>query len=135
MVKQDKVRVALIGIGSWSAVIANAVQRSNKLGLATCYSRTPEKRAAFSRKYGCDQEKSFEDVLKRTDVDGVLLTTPNAVHAEHGGESAALLVARPAAGLRVGFARRGRRRTYVRHRRRRRAVRLEGLVAGCGERE
>ena len=83
MVKQDKVRVALIGIGSWSSVIADAVQRSNKLELATCYTRTPEKRAAFSKKYGCDQEKSFEDVLKRTDVDGVLLTTPNAVHAEH----------------------------------------------------
>ena len=83
MVKQDKVRVALIGIGSWSAVIANAVQRSSRLELATCYSRTPEKRAAFSKRYGCDQEKSFEDVLKRTDVDGVLITTPNAVHAEH----------------------------------------------------
>lgn len=83
MVKQDKVRVALIGIGSWSSVIANAVQRSSRLELATCYSRTPEKRATFGRKYGCDQEKSFEDVLKRTDVDGVLLTTPNAVHAEH----------------------------------------------------
>ena len=83
MVKQDKVRVALIGIGSWSSVIANAVQRSNKLELATCYSRTPEKRAAFSRKYGCDQEKSVEDVMKRTDVEGVLLTTPNLVHAEH----------------------------------------------------
>ena len=83
MVKQDKVRVALIGIGSWSSVIANAVQRSNKLEMATCYTRNPEKRAAFSRKYGCDREKSVEDVLKRTDVDGVLLTTPNAVHAEH----------------------------------------------------
>lgn len=83
MVRQDKVRVALIGIGSWSSVIANAVQRSNKLEMATCYTRDPEKRAAFSKKYGCEQEKSVEDILNRTDVDGVLLTTPNAVHAEH----------------------------------------------------
>jgi predicted dehydrogenase len=83
MVKQDKVRGALVGIGSWSAVIANAVQRSNKLEMATCYTRDPEKRAAFSRKYGCDHDKSVEDILKRADVDGVLLTTPNAVHAEH----------------------------------------------------
>jgi len=83
MVKKDKVRVALIGTGSWAAVIANAVQRSGKLELATCYSRTPEKCAAFSRKYGCDREQSFQDVLKRTDIEGVLLTTPNAVHAEH----------------------------------------------------
>jgi predicted dehydrogenase len=89
MGKQDKVRVAQIGIGSWSGVIANAVQRSEKLEMATCYTRTPEKRAAFSKQYGCDQEQSFEDVLKRKDVDGVLLTTPNVVHAEH-----ALLAAR-----------------------------------------
>lgn len=83
MVRKDKVRVALIGIGSWSGVIANAVQRSDKLEMATCFTRNPEKRAAFSAKYGCDQEKSIEDVLKRTDVEGILLTTPNAVHAEH----------------------------------------------------
>jgi predicted dehydrogenase len=81
MSKEDKVRVALIGIGSWSAIIADAVARSKKAKLVTCFSRTPEKRSAFGKKYGCDQEKSFEDVLKRNDVDGVLLTTPNAIHA------------------------------------------------------
>ena len=32
---QDKVRVAQIGIGSWAGVIANAVQRSQKLEMAT----------------------------------------------------------------------------------------------------
>jgi len=82
MGKEDKVRVALIGIGSWSGVIADAVTRSKKTRLVTCFTRRPEKRAAYSKKYGCDQEKSYEDVLKRRDVDGVLLTTPNAIHAE-----------------------------------------------------
>ena len=82
MAKQDKVGLALIGTGSWAGVIAHAVQRSKKVRMATCYTRTPEKRQAFSKKYGCDQEKSFEDVLKRDDVEGILLTTPNAMHAE-----------------------------------------------------
>ncbi len=82
MVKEDKVGLALVGTGSWAGVIANAVQRSQKVKLVTCYTRTPERRQAFSHKYGCDQEKSFEDVLKRDDVEGVLLTTPNATHAE-----------------------------------------------------
>jgi UDP-N-acetyl-2-amino-2-deoxyglucuronate dehydrogenase len=82
MGKMDRVGVALIGIGSWSGVIANAVQRSEKAKMVTCYSRSPEKREGFSRQYGCDQEKSFEDVLKRDDVEGILLTTPNAIHAE-----------------------------------------------------
>jgi predicted dehydrogenase len=83
MAKQHKVGMALIGVGSWSGVIANAVQRSTKAKMVTCFTRTPEKRQAFSKKYGCDQEKSFEDVLKRDDVEGILLTTPNAIHAEH----------------------------------------------------
>ena len=79
----EKVGVALIGIGSWSGVIAHAVQRSKKARMVTCYTRNSERRESFSRKYGCDQEKSFEGVLKRVDVEGILLTTPNAVHAEH----------------------------------------------------
>ena len=82
MAKKEKVGVAHVGNGSWAGVIANAVQRSQKVRIVTCYSRTPEKRQAFSKKYGCDQEKSFEDVLKREDVEGILLTTPNAIHAE-----------------------------------------------------
>jgi len=80
---EDRVGVALIGVGSWSGVIANAVQRSRKLRMVTCYTRSPEKRETFSKKYGCDQEKNFEDVLKRDEVEGILLTTPNSIHAEH----------------------------------------------------
>jgi len=81
--KGNVVRVALIGIGGWAGVIANGIKRSEKVELVTCFTRTPEKRKAFSQKYGCDQEKSYEDVLKRNDIDGVFLTTPNAIHAEH----------------------------------------------------
>ncbi len=83
MGKDGQVGVALIGIGSWSGVIAEAVARSKRTKLVTCFSRTPSKRAAYSARFGCDQEKSFEDVLKRADVEGVLLTTPNAVHMDH----------------------------------------------------
>jgi predicted dehydrogenase len=83
MSKGDVVGVAQIGIGGWSTVIADAAKRSEKVKLVTCFTRTPEKRKAFAEKYECDEEKSFEDVVKRDDVDGVLLTTPNAIHAEH----------------------------------------------------
>jgi predicted dehydrogenase len=82
MSKANVVRVGLVGIGSWSGVIANAAKRSEKMELVTCFTRTPEKRREFSRKYECDQENSLEDLVKRDDIDGILLTTPNAVHAE-----------------------------------------------------
>ena len=79
MAKQDdKVGMALIGIGGWGGIIGSTVLRSKKAKLVTCYARTPENRLAVSRKHGCDQEKSFEDVLRRDDVEGVLLFTPNA---------------------------------------------------------
>ena len=82
MARGDLVGLATIGIGSWSGVIADAVKRSKKARLVTCFTRTEEKRKEFGAKYGCGQEKSYEEVLKREDVDGVLLTTPNAVHAD-----------------------------------------------------
>jgi UDP-N-acetyl-2-amino-2-deoxyglucuronate dehydrogenase len=80
--KSDLVRVGLVGIGSWSGVIADATQRSKKLKLVTCYSRTPDKRSVYSQRYGIEQEKNYEDLLKRKDIDGILIVTPNAVHAE-----------------------------------------------------
>jgi len=88
MSNEDRVGLALIGVGSWSGVIANAVHRSKKARMVTCYTRDAGKRSAFSQKYGCDQEMSFEDVLKRDDVEGILLTTPNATHAEHAVSAA-----------------------------------------------
>jgi predicted dehydrogenase len=82
MTEEKAVRLALVGIGAWSGAIANAVMKSKKAKLVTCFTRTPEKRKAFSEKYGCDQEKSYEDLVKRGDIDGILVTTPNAIHAE-----------------------------------------------------
>ena len=50
MNRRGKVGVALIGLGSWSGVIANAVKRSKKAQLVTCYTRRAEKREAFVKK-------------------------------------------------------------------------------------
>ncbi len=80
--KKDKVRLAVIGTGAWSGAIGDVMVNSNDVDLVTCFDTIPEKREAFGRKFGCDHETSFENVLKREDVDGVHLTTPNAAHAE-----------------------------------------------------
>jgi predicted dehydrogenase len=82
MKKGAIVRLGLSGTGFFAAVIADAVQRSKKAELVTCYDVIPEKARAASQKYGCTSEKSYAEMLKREDIDGVLLVTPNAFHAE-----------------------------------------------------
>ena len=82
MARNNVVRLGLVGMGSFSPVIADAVKRCKKSELVTCFDIIPENARAGSQKYACDQEKSYEDLLKRDDIDGVLLVTPNAVHCE-----------------------------------------------------
>ncbi|MEE9275933.1 MAG: Gfo/Idh/MocA family oxidoreductase [bacterium] len=79
---QTPLRTAIVGLGWWSTPIGNAAKRSAKIDLALCYTRNPEKRAAFAEKHGCAQAESFEAVCADPDIEGVLLTTPNSAHAE-----------------------------------------------------
>jgi len=78
----EPVRVAAVGIGWWSGELADAVPKGTNLKLVACTTRSPEKRAAFATKYGCRQAESYEAVLKDSEVEGVLLTTPHTLHAD-----------------------------------------------------
>lgn len=77
-----KVRLGMCGLGSFSVVLANTIQRSRKIELVTCYDVLPEKRQATSDRYGCEQEQSYESMVKRADLDGIMLVSPNAFHRE-----------------------------------------------------
>ena len=77
-----RLRLGLSGCGSFSIVVASAVKRSNKAELITCFDVLPESRKKCSERFGCDQEKSFESLINRQDIDAVLLVVPNAFHAE-----------------------------------------------------
>ena len=59
----EPLRVACIGMGWWSDVLADAIRRSSKLKIVACYSRSQEKRAAFAAKYGCRASPSYEAIL------------------------------------------------------------------------
>jgi predicted dehydrogenase len=82
MNKESRVRLGLSGLGSFGVVIANAVKKSNNAELITCFDILPEQRRKYGKQFECDQEESFEALIKRDDIDGVLLVTPNCVHAE-----------------------------------------------------
>jgi predicted dehydrogenase len=76
------VKVASVGLGWWSDVLADAIKRSGKLELAACFSRSESKRIAFSKKYGCRPAASYEEILNDKGIEGVINTTPNDAHLE-----------------------------------------------------
>ena len=75
-------RVACVGLGWWSDVLADAMRRSGKLQIAACYSRSGDKRQAFAKKYGCTASPSYEEILQDRNIEAVINTTPNNAHLE-----------------------------------------------------
>jgi predicted dehydrogenase len=75
-------KVACIGMGWWSDVLADAIKRSGKLAIAACYSRSQDKREKFAARYGCKAAQSYEEILNDRSIEGVINTTPNAAHLE-----------------------------------------------------
>ena len=76
----EPVKVALVGIGWWSGPVGGAAKESAKLDLVSCYTRTPEKPAAFAEAHGCAEAGSYEAILADPAVEGVLITSTNSVH-------------------------------------------------------
>jgi predicted dehydrogenase len=80
--KAQKLRVAALGIGWWSDVLADAATRSPEIELVACYTRSDEKRRAFAKKYGCRAVADYDAILADDGIDAVFNTTPNNVHLE-----------------------------------------------------
>ena len=76
------INVACLGMGWWSDVLADAIKKSGKINIVSCYTRSDEKRAAFAKKYNCAAAPSYEAVLADKNIDAIINTTPNSVHRE-----------------------------------------------------
>ena len=84
----DKVKMAFVGLGWWSEMLAEAATRSNRIGIAACHSRSEGKMFPFVKKYGGISKESYEDVINDDGIDAVVLTTPNTAHASQAIEAA-----------------------------------------------
>jgi len=78
----EPLRVACLGMGWWSDVLADAMKRSNRFEIVSCYTRSDEKRKAFAKKYGCTAAAGYDAILADKSVEAVINTTPNNVHLE-----------------------------------------------------
>ena len=78
----NPVRVASLGMGWWSDVLADAVDRTKEIEIVKCYTRSEDKREAFAKKYKCEAAASYEDILSDDSIQGIINTTPNPVHLD-----------------------------------------------------
>ena len=78
----EPLRVACIGMGWWSDVLADAIQRSKKLKIVACYTRSEDKRKAFASKYGCNAAPDYRAILQDRSIEAIVNTTPNDAHLE-----------------------------------------------------
>src|SRR6516164_4810460 len=73
-------RVAVLGIGWWSDVLADVCKASDLFDIVSCFTRSREKRAAFAAKYSCAKAESYDQILKDGSIEAIINTTPNNVH-------------------------------------------------------
>ena len=78
----EPLKVAVVGLGRWGNSLASAIQDTKDMKIVTCFTRTPEKRKAFSEKFDCAEEETYEAAIKNPDVDAVIISAPNNNHSE-----------------------------------------------------
>ena len=78
------IKAASVGLGWWSDELAKSIQgKSRKIKIVSCYSKSKKKRIDFSKKYKTHYHDSFKAILKDSQINAIILTTPHSLHAKH----------------------------------------------------
>ena len=78
----DPVRVASLGMGWWSDVLADAAARTPEIEIVKCFTRSQDQRDAFAEKYKYEVVASYDEILSDDSIQGIIITTPNPTHLE-----------------------------------------------------
>ena len=73
--------IGVVGTGNWAGRLAEGAARAG-LEVVSCYARTEESRNAFAEAHGCEAAPSLDALLDDERVQGVILASPNDLHAE-----------------------------------------------------
>ena len=110
------IRLGLIGAGRWGRNYIKTIAEINGLRLARLASRNPESRSLVDEE--CTVSSDWKEVSEARDIDGVIVATPPALHAEMTESAVAggrpVLVEKPLT-LDLGRARALRRFVAERH--------------------
>ena len=78
----DTIRVASLGLGWWSDVLAEGITNAKGIEVVSCFTRSEDKRKAFAEKFNCAYAGSYEELLEDNTIDAIINTTPNNIHLE-----------------------------------------------------
>jgi predicted dehydrogenase len=77
------IRAAIVGIGTWGQNLVASVQsKSELIRFSAGTTRTPAKAAEFCGRHGIQLVGSYEELLKSSEIDAIVLATPHSMHAE-----------------------------------------------------
>ncbi len=82
-------KLGLIGLGDWGKQVAEAAQLDPSIEIVACYARTPETRLSFAEQYDCTPHPTYEDMLRDSTIEGVVIMTPNVAHRKQTVAAAA----------------------------------------------
>jgi len=82
-----KLRVAVMGLGSYASRVAEAMQSCTKAVLTGVISGTPSKISTWQSKYNipaknCYNYENFDAIKSNPDIDAVYIITPNGLHKD-----------------------------------------------------
>lgn len=83
-----KVRMAFVGLGWWGNVLADIAKANEKIKIAACCSRSENKMKDFVSTFGGAAVSDYGTLVSSPDIDAVILTTPNSLHARQAIEAA-----------------------------------------------
>jgi predicted dehydrogenase len=78
--RSNQVKVGIVGLGRWAKVLSRAARDSDALRIVAAYSRSEDKRAAFSQEFGVAATPDLATLLADREIEGVILTVPNEQH-------------------------------------------------------
>lgn len=76
----EPVKVGIVGLGRWARVLTRAAKKSKDIEIVAGFSRSEEKRSAFSRDTGVPSAPDMKTLLADPAIKGVILTVPNEQH-------------------------------------------------------
>lgn len=89
MNEPETVRIGLVGLGDIGRLHAQALRRCERVELAVCRGRNPERADALARELGARLYESFDAMLDDPAVAGVDICVPNDLHRTYVERAAA----------------------------------------------